>query len=541
MFRYFSKLFLSAIFIGWSSLATSQIFISNDFNSSVNGFEGRFNEGSNYTESWSANSGYNGSGGSRLVMMQNREQFTMGWFFDGTKPGAAWTWNDIAYVRFRIRFDDDYRWDGTGSQQNKLLDFGGDDSRVILHNERDRPTTPCGLKNIDYSQPGQPVSNTEADYGLPAGAFDNGNWGSLALKRGINEPCTPPVIVSHGVWYHVQLAVKISSAANRSDGYFKLWLNNNDIQNPSTQILNIVQGLLDWNNSWTFGGYWTNANQFRNQGWIVDDFQMGDQFDSNWAPDSSLGNQQPLPSPLEQQPNVDLLSENFESAAWDKWVGTRGNLEIANDNCAEGNLCARATLVENTDDNNYADFTFGDHVTVGDPKIEEVYLQMYSKISAGYSWPNRSHKIAIFNLTDGVSTARRYQVYVYADPSGRYAVDYTDIDNWVFNGLSQNVGTPVNVSSGQWDKLKLRVRLNTPGSSNGVIELWVNDELKLSYNNVNIRLGTNYGLNKFILSSYSTRTTGSSGTQWYDEVLVSTQNITNTLVTTPQAPELFID
>lgn len=525
MFKFFSGFIFILTFIGGSFSAVAQNFISNDFNSSVNGFEGRFTEGSNYVESWSPALGYNGSGGSRLTMMQNREQFPMGWFFNGAKPGVGWTWSDVVYLRFRIRFDDEFRWDGTGSQQNKLLDFGGNGSRVILHNERDRPTTPCGLKNIDYSQPSQPVSNTEADYGLPAGAFDNGNWGSLALKRGITEPCTPPVIVTHGVWYHVQIAVKVSSAANQPNGYFKLWLNNNDAQNPSTQILNIVQELLDWNTSWTFGGYWTNSNQYRDQGWVVDDFQMGDQFDQNWAPES----------------NVDLLSENFESAAWGNWVGTNGNLEIVNDNCAEGNLCARAALTQNTDDNNYADFTFGDHVSVGDEKIEEIYLQMYSKISSGYSWPDRSHKIAIFNLTDGVTTARRYQVYVYADPNGRYAVDYTDIENWVFNGLSQNVGTPVNVSSGQWDKLKLRVRLNTPGSRNGVVELWINDELKLSYNNVNIRLDTNYGLNKFILSSYSTRSNGFSGTQWYDEVLISTQNITDTFVVTPKAPILSVE
>lgn len=69
------------------------------------------------------------------------------------------------------------------------------------------------------------------------------------------------------------------------------------------------------------------------------------------------------------------------------------------------------------------------------------------------------------------------------------------------------------VSSGQWDKLKLRVRLNTPGVAGGIVELWVNDELKLSYSNVNIRENTNYGINGFILSSYSTDATGGNGTQ----------------------------
>jgi len=153
--------------IGFSTIVNSQVFYDFNFNSTPVGFEGSFTEGSNYREEWVPSSGYDGTGGSRLTMMQDRQQFPMGWFFHG--GAASWSWNDVAYVRFRIRFDDNYRWDGTGSQQNKLLDIGGLDSRVILHNERDRPTTPCGLKNIDYSAPGQPVSNTEADYGLPRG------------------------------------------------------------------------------------------------------------------------------------------------------------------------------------------------------------------------------------------------------------------------------------------------------------------------------------------------------------------------------------
>jgi len=515
------------------------IFQSYDFNTqSLDTGLASFQENGNYNEEWVSSSGFNGTGTRRLLMFQGQSQFPMGWYFYGAN-GHTWTWNDVAYIRFRVRFDDNYRWDGQGSQQNKLLDFGANSSRIILHNERDNPSTPCGLKNIDYSVSSQPMSNTEEDYGLPIGAFDGGDWGSLAIKRGIDEPCTPPVIVSHGVWYHVQLAIKVSSSSAASDGYFKLWLNNNDISNPSTQIMNVVQGLEDWNSSWTLGGYWTDANPYRNQGWVIDDLVVADQFDPNWATPESQDIQQ---NTLPVTTTSDFFTEDFEAVNWNRWVGTpAGNLQIVNDNCAEGTYCARASLVADTNDNNYADYIFGDHTNVGDAKVEEVYMQMYSKISTGYQWPNNSHKIAIFNLTDGVSTQRRYQVYVYADANGRYVVDYSDIGDWTFSALTQNVGTPVNVSPGQWDKLKLRVRLNTPGVADGIVELWVNDELKLSYNNVNIRENTAYGINKFILSSYSTDATGGNGTQWYDEVRISTSDIGGTSAKVPQAPVLSVE
>lgn len=97
------------------------------------------------------------------------------------------------------------------------------------------------------------------------------------------------------------------------------------------------------------------------------------------------------------------------------------------------------------------------------------------------------------------------------------------------------------VSPGQWDELKFRVPLNTPGVADGIVELWVNDELKLSYNNVNIRENTNYGINKFILSSYSTDATGGNGTQWYDEVRISTSDISGTSVKVPEAPVLSVE
>jgi hypothetical protein len=149
-------------------------------------------------------------------------------------------------------------------------------------------------------------------------------------------------------------------------------------------------------------------------------------------------------------------------------------------------------------------------------------LTTHTKFDPGYVWPSNGHKIAIFNLTNGNDSQRRYQVYVKVNTNGQYAVDHSYIGTWDFFGLPQNQGSPASVRFGQWDKIKLYVRLNTPGSSNGVVKLWVNDVLKLSHSNVNIRQNTSYGINKLIMSSYATDASGSNGYQYYDNWQLAT-------------------
>ncbi|OHA85378.1 MAG: hypothetical protein A2591_01635 [Candidatus Yonathbacteria bacterium RIFOXYD1_FULL_52_36] len=280
---------LGAVFFPASVLAQTtggaqNVLFRADFNSgnSPYQFEGQYPTGTNWAVSTVAGGGKDGSNAAHLLMTQNVDQFQSGWYFNGTKPGGGWTWNDVAYIRFRVKYDDNFRWDGSGSQQNKMVDIGsGSGSRVILHQEKERPTTPCSINYVDYSQAGNPMYYTPSYFGLPANAFNNGDYGFFSIKNGIDFPCTPPVLITHGVWYDVQMAVKLSSAPGVNDGYFKLWVNNNDVNSPSSQALSIVRNTDGWNTSWDFGGYWTNFG-IRTQGWTVDDFVTATTFDSNW-------------------------------------------------------------------------------------------------------------------------------------------------------------------------------------------------------------------------------------------------------------------
>ena len=77
------------------------------------------------------------------------------------------------------------------------------------------------------------------------------------------------------------------------------------------------------------------------------------------------------------------------------------------------------------------------------------------------------------------------------------------------------------VAMGEWVKLKLYTRMNTPGSSNGIIRLWIDDELKVDYTDVNIRENTSYGFGKLIMGSYATQASGSDGYEWFDGWVLS--------------------
>jgi hypothetical protein len=212
----------------------------------------------------------------------------------------------------------------------------------------------------------------------------------------------------------------------------------------------------------------------------------------------------------------------FDGGDFEEWDGFRNTtgVEVRASGCQTG-MCARAPLQQGITNDNYGDFHFGDHLSVRGDKIEEVWLRFYSRFDAGIQWPNRSQKLAILNLTDGQSATKHYQVYVYVRPNGDYATDHSYFSAWQFFGLFQNVGAPVQPRLDQWDKIKLHVRLNRPGESDGVVRLWINDELKVDRHDVDIRQNTSYGINKLNLSSYSTQAGVSAGNQWWDSFVLS--------------------
>ena len=216
------------------------------------------------------------------------------------------------------------------------------------------------------------------------------------------------------------------------------------------------------------------------------------------------------------------FNSNFETGNTSEWHGFRNTTgaTVVTTGCQSGR-CLRTPLVAGTNSDTYGDFYFADHVTRGGTKVEELWLRLWSKFDPGLTFPT-GQKIAILNLTDGVSSERRYQVIVYVRGNGEYAVQTSDIANWdFFNHWQNQNGAASPARLGQWDKLKLHVRLNSPNANDGILRLWINDVLKLDYRNINIRFGTSIGMNKLILSTYAEPPSPTNGVEWHDSLTLA--------------------
>jgi hypothetical protein len=216
------------------------------------------------------------------------------------------------------------------------------------------------------------------------------------------------------------------------------------------------------------------------------------------------------------------FTATFDRGDFSEWDGFRNSTgaTIVDSGCFSGR-CLRTPLLAYDVGDNYGDFYFGDHASslARGTKVEEVWLRLYSKFSSPFTF--RGNKIAIFNITDGSTWTKHYQVYIHIRSDGNYWVQHSTGPTGTHYFLQQNIGTPVPARFDQWDKLKMYVKLNTPGVANGIVRFWVNDVLKLEYTNVDIRGNTSYGLNWLNLSTSQHNQTTTDGVQWHDDFLAS--------------------
>lgn len=79
---------------------------------------------------------------------------------------------------------------------------------------------------------------------------------------------------------------------------------------------------------------------------------------------------------------------------------------------------------------------------------------------------------------------------------------------------------------GQWHCVESRVKLNATGQSDGVFELWVNDQLEVSRSGLNwVGDYSAYGLNAVFLESYWNAGSPSSQERYFDDFIVSEKRI----------------
>jgi len=219
------------------------------------------------------------------------------------------------------------------------------------------------------------------------------------------------------------------------------------------------------------------------------------------------------------------FSSSFETGDFSEWDGgLDATMTVTSEQASDGSYSVRAVKQSGQTADNYKDFLFGDHSRVGGTPVTPqtgVWLRLDSKFDTGFVFGSNAimHKIAIINFEDE-NARRRYQIIINVESRTReYFVEHLKWNadrsfNRAFPGMRQNVGTPVQPRLGEWDRLTLFLRPNTPGNADGEVRLWVNGQLKAEYRNVSVREDSPYNPNKLIMSNHVSDTTTSGVQRW---------------------------
>lgn len=153
------------------------------------------------------------------------------------------------------------------------------------------------------------------------------------------------------------------------------------------------------------------------------------------------------------------------------------------------------------------------------------------KLSRAYVFGDPDHwgQAAILHLWDGPK--------LVLDPvSGVREVDgedrmvttgYNDFPNFEWLGIQRGF-TPIYSPEqvGRWFCIETRFKLNDPGRANGVIELWIDDELQARRNGLDfVGRWSDYGINTIALENYVNEGAPGPAVRVMDDLVVSTERI----------------
>jgi hypothetical protein len=259
---------------------------------------------------------HDGSGAAHLVRYAGADQFTMGWAV-GSALNHSFRLGDHYYLRFRIRLDDEFRFEpatkGCFSSsgpaacaphvQNKFVMMGTTgypQSRMLVLLQRPMGNLGCTLGATD---PNKGVGTSPRDFGLGSSDWQSRTlqyaYGSLSVHTNIGtreQGCVGPVPITYGNnpkpavspfgaptrdgWHHVQIYVRSGGPGQAA---YKIWDNNNKFDQPSYEARGFELGVAGWQNGFVIGGQTTGALA-SNAGYRIGAAEIGPDFAEGWYP-----------------------------------------------------------------------------------------------------------------------------------------------------------------------------------------------------------------------------------------------------------------
>jgi hypothetical protein len=202
----------------------------------------------------------------------------------------------------------------------------------------------------------------------------------------------------------------------------------------------------------------------------------------------------------------------------------------------------------------FGDFPGASPVIREGQTFDEVYWRIYVKHEHGWEGAPAKMSRATSIVSENWKQAMIAHVWSGADNTltldpARGVVDqtdqinttkYNDFDNlkWLGNKPSSEFKISATEESGYWVLVESRAKLNTPGKSDGINQLWIDGRLEAERTNLNFRGSyTKHGINAVFLESYWNNGSPKRQGRWFDNFVISTQPIGP--VVCPVNPVLF--
>jgi hypothetical protein len=222
-----------------------------------------------------------------------------------------------------------------------------------------------------------------------------------------------------------------------------------------------------------------------------------------------------------------------------------GRLRVSTDSAFGGNGSLRGTYISSSASAGSIKLSFGRTPVAQkrytDRDFNEVYWRFYMKTSS--NWTGNAFKVSratVFSASNWSQAAIGHlwedgesSLGMGIDPvsgvvgSQVVTTKYNDFANMTWLG-KRNGPTQVYAAANRdkWTCVELRMKLNTPGQSDGVFAYWVNDNLEAQSTNLNWRGSyTGYGINAILMENYRSITAAQSQDRYLDNLVVSTQRI----------------
>ncbi len=226
------------------------------------------------------------------------------------------------------------------------------------------------------------------------------------------------------------------------------------------------------------------------------------------------------------------FTDGFEGGISNGWA-VGGIVTLSTTESYSGTRSASTLAVNGQQSDNYLEYNFGDEPSVGGTPTgsNDLWIQFAHKWDSAYvdSDPNIiAQKLLLINFQNPATGRRRYQVtFNIQNATQQYFFDlYRWNEDTSFGGTLHFLPIPFTRVKGRWEEFVFRLRMNTPGQSNGQLDCWTKAAGQTSYTqqlsraDLNYRDATAFTPNRLIgLSNYDTLTTR-SGLRYWDSIYI---------------------